>query len=154
MNAIKKILVPLDFSPTSAEALRFAVDLSLKYEASITILYVDELVFIMSPYAPLPANTIQNWISEGRTLLENAKGDALKAGATDVDAVLLQGRASPEIIRVAHDGNFDLIVMGTHGRSGVDRVLIGSVAERVVRRAPCPVLTVGLPHARSADEKT
>jgi glycine betaine transporter len=80
--------------------------------------------------------------AEFERLLRIAREQALQAGAANVETKLLQGFAAQEITKLARQGGFDLIVMGTHGRTGVSHLLIGSVAERVVRTAHCPVLTV------------
>jgi nucleotide-binding universal stress UspA family protein len=74
--------------------------------------------------------------------LEEAKGEAQRAGATAVDTKLLQGAVAPEIVDYAKKGDYDLIVIGTHGHTGLKHALLGSVAERVVRLAPCPVLSL------------
>jgi nucleotide-binding universal stress UspA family protein len=74
--------------------------------------------------------------------LEEAKGEAQRAGATAVDTKLLQGAVAPEIVDYAKQGDYDLIVIGTHGHTGLKHALLGSVAERVVRLAPCPVLSL------------
>ena len=75
------------------------------------------------------------------------------AGASAVQTLVAEGSPAEEIARCAERGGFDLIVIGTHGRRGVQRVLIGSVAERVVRLAPCPVLTVRVPEEELKKEK-
>jgi nucleotide-binding universal stress UspA family protein len=77
--------------------------------------------------------------------LHQVERDAAQAGAGEVSSSLRQGAPFDEIIANAREGGFDLIVMGTHGGSGLKHVLLGSVAEKVVRKAPCAVLTVRLP---------
>jgi nucleotide-binding universal stress UspA family protein len=144
MNTIKKILVPVDFSPGGADALALAVDLSNRYEAGLTIINVNELMPSLLPSSTLPPSVLESWVSEANQLLEDTKLRALSAGAHRVETEFLQGKPYLEIVRFATEGHFDLIVMGTHGRTGVKHALIGSVAERVVRHAHCPVLTVRL----------
>jgi universal stress protein A len=144
MISIRKILVPVDFSEHSREALRYACDLAGRYGAALTLLHVLEL----------PPRTAG---PDGYLLFEAEAGDALRepleqqlhllqqeltAGGTTSDARLIPGRPASEIVRAAAEGGYDLVVMGTHGRTGLGRALLGSVAERVVRRARCPVLTV------------
>jgi nucleotide-binding universal stress UspA family protein len=77
-----------------------------------------------------------------KTELESTRQLALESGASRVDTRLLQGMVAGEIVEFARQGEFDLIVMGTHGRTGMMHLIIGSIAERVLRLAPCPVLTV------------
>jgi nucleotide-binding universal stress UspA family protein len=144
MFNLKKILVPVDFSEHSAQALRVAADLSLKYGASITLLHVNDLVISLAPYPALPPRIIETAAAEARTLLERTQAQAASLGVGKVDANLIDGQPFHEIVRFAEQGDYDLIVMGTHGRSGFNRFLLGSVAERVVRRAGRPVLTVPL----------
>jgi nucleotide-binding universal stress UspA family protein len=141
---IKKILVPVDFSSHSAEAVRFAADLSRRYEASLELIHA----FYMQTYAlpegyvvPTPEQ-FDLVVQQLEGQLVSAKNAALEAGASSVETRLLQGRPTSEILRVAREDKIDLIVMGTHGRTGLKHLWIGSVAENVVRHAVCPVLTV------------
>lgn len=144
MMPYTKILVPTDFSPSATEALHSAADLAARYGASITLVHVFEhLVY------PFPEATgfsaivnLADVIEDIDRLLEKSKQAALQAGAKTVTATQLQGYPPTEIAGYAKSGGFDLIVMGTHGRRGLSHLMIGSVAERVVRLAPCAVLTV------------
>jgi universal stress protein A len=144
MTAITRILVPTDFSETSDAALDYAYALACRLDASLHLLHVidDPVADGLSPDA---------CIVEGpalRTaLLENARDCLAHRAARDEPRVPVQtevvfGHGSRTIAEYATDRSIDLIVMGTHGRTGVAHVLLGSVAERVVRTAPCPVLTV------------
>jgi nucleotide-binding universal stress UspA family protein len=151
MTTIKKILVPVDFSPGASEALGFAVDLSVRYGASLTILNVNELISNLIPTSAMPSSILETWIGEAHRLLDDNRDRALNAGARQVEKAFLQGTPHQEIVRFASECHFDLIVMGTHGRTGLKHAFIGSVAERVVRGASCPVLTVRL--RDSSDER-
>jgi nucleotide-binding universal stress UspA family protein len=151
VTSISKILVPVDFSEHAAQALRFAADLALKYRASLTILHVNELVISLAPYAPVPSSLIDEAAAEARTLLAREKAHATSLGVSLVETALIDGRAYYEIVGFAEQGSYDLIVMGTHGRSGFNRVMLGSVAEHVVRRAGRPVLAVPLRSAAKAE---
>lgn len=154
MKPITNILVPLDFSEHSAAALKYAVDLARHYEATLQLLHVFAPVFYSVPEGyllPGPAEITQVR-SALEQELERAKHDACAGGALIVKTLLLEGHPPSEILRVAREGGFDLIVMGTHGRTGVKHVLIGSVAENVVRHAPCPVLTVRTPKHPKAEQ--
>lgn len=136
MIRLKKILVPTDFSECSDAAVRHGFELARTFDATVHLLHVvDDL--------PIPMVEV----------LEHSQEEARKrllASVRESDrprAVVACTIAAPvaEILRYAQDESIDLIVMGTHGRGFVAHALIGSVAERVVRRAPCPVLTVRQP---------
>jgi universal stress protein A len=149
MKQFQKILVPVDFSACSAEAVRFAADLSQRYTADVTLVNVFEPLVYMNPegyplYMPGQFEELQ---AQHKKALDKATREAEAAGALHVKAEQLEGSPTSEIIGFARAENFDLIVIGTHGRTGFKHALIGSVAERVVRNAPCPVLTV---HATAA----
>lgn len=144
MEGISKILVPTDFSTHASQALHFAVDLARRYEASIDLVHVFEPFTYALPdgYVFMGAENFNVLMDQFRAELETARKGALELGAKNVEATLLQGSPSEEIVRCAKERKSDLIVMGTHGRKGINHFLIGSVAERVVRMAPCPVLTM------------
>ncbi len=145
MKNIQKILVPFDGSPHSNEAVACAADLANRYEASVLILYVDHPFTYALPQgyaAPTPEQLER--VREGcfEQDIALARHAAVSAGAPRVETLVQRGDPVTEIVRAASDGSFDLIVMGTHGRTGLQRTLLGSITENVVRRAPCPVLTV------------
>ena len=148
MAPFNKILVAIDFSPAAEAALRLASELSRRFEAPLALVYV----FEQGDY-PLPdghvvftSEQFKRMVGQFEQHLAQARRAALDAGARDVTTFILHGWAPNEIIRFAEEGAFDLVVMGTQGRSGLKRLLLGSVAERVVRTASCPVLTVHGPH--------
>jgi nucleotide-binding universal stress UspA family protein len=134
----KKILFATDFSPASDAALKYATALARDSGATMVILHVEELP---TPYAGgemlLPQPEYPN--PEIRRMLE-AVVPADKNVKFEHHLVL--GTPAEDIVRVANEKNVDLIVIGTHGRTGLKRVLMGSVAEAVMRRAGCPVLTL------------
>jgi len=144
MKPFKRILVPTDFSSHADQALRTAGDLAQRYEAAITIVHTYEPMAYTLPdgYVLLSPQQHADVLTEFSKLLAAAKSTALAAGAGKVDIEQLQGIAANEIVEHARAGGFDLIVMGTHGRKGLSHALLGSVAERVLRHAPCPVLVV------------
>ena len=160
MKPFTKILIPVDFSSHSDEAVRFAADLSRRYEASVTLVHVYEIVAYALPdgYILYTESQLASMMSEFERLLEAAKANAEAAGALRVDTKMLQGVVSSEIVGFAEDGGYDLIIMGTHGRTGLKHALLGSVAEQVIRKAPCPVMTVRLagrkPETKSSSRKT
>ena len=152
MNTIRRILAPVDFSECSLAAFDFAVELGRRFEAEVDVLHVWE--------APtfVPAEVVV--AAHASSLMELARTSAERDLATFVSNAARRGkpvhdsRSEPghpvEVItNAAKSGSYDLIVLGTHGRTGLSRALIGSVAERVVRHAPCPVLTVRLPRPKT-----
>lgn len=140
----KKLLCPVDFSPGSQQAMRVAVRLANEQDA--------ELVLVHSWYLPpvafsgefmYPADVVQQLSDQAQRDLEAAVAEAGKLGARHVTSRLLAGPPWQQIVDlVKHEPAFGLIVIGTHGRTGLARVVLGSVTELVVRHAPCPVLTV------------
>jgi nucleotide-binding universal stress UspA family protein len=144
MKPFKKLLVPTDFSLPSKAAVELAAELSRRYEAGLTLINVYEPTTYMVPdgFQFYNAAQIETILAEFAKSLSTAKREAESAGALSVLTQQLQGIASTQIVDFARTGNYDLIVVGTHGRKGLQRALIGSVAEKVVRTAPCPVLVV------------
>jgi nucleotide-binding universal stress UspA family protein len=150
MKLFQKILVATDFSPHAAAALRLACELAKTCDASLCLVHAYDLI----PYAlpegmPLYDATMLARLREDLTRqLSRSREEALSAGVKQVEISLVQGPAPQEIVRIAEEG-YSLIVLGTHGRSGLAHLLLGSVAERVVRKAPCPVITVPLKEAHA-----
>jgi nucleotide-binding universal stress UspA family protein len=139
MFPIKTILYPTDFSPPSGCALDMAFALARDHGARLVLLHVLPPFIATETYLPpSPQECRDEAWTELRQLYEsNPKARELRV-ATQIG----EGDPAREILRVAADTDADLIVMGTHGRTGLRRLLMGSVAEQVLRRAPCPVLTV------------
>ncbi len=148
----KKLLVPIDFSAHADEAIRVAADLARRYALPVTLLHVHEPPIYAVP-ALFSASQLNAMIGELEDKLATAKAGAALAGVADVRTMMLQGSPFERIVKVARDGDYDLIVMGTHGLSGVRHLLIGSVAEKVVRKAPCAVLSCARA-IRSGDDRT
>jgi nucleotide-binding universal stress UspA family protein len=147
---LKKILVPVDFSDCSKKALRYAIPLARQHEAAVTLLYVvavptwpgtgDGGGFNYSFEPDFTAMEADMRASGGRQLSALAEEEARREVSTDT--LVRTGSAAIEIIEAAKSLPADLIVISTHGRTGLKHVWLGSVAEHVVRRAPCPVLVV------------
>ena len=144
MIEIKRILCPIDYSEFSRRALDRAIAIAQWYRASVTALYVLPQVASLIPagypglYPPI-AFTAED-LEQFKTQL-----DAFVAGSNSrakVDTVVVEGNIADWITSVARELPADLVVMGTHGRSGFDRLMLGSVTEKVLRKAPCPMLTV------------
>jgi universal stress protein A len=144
MKPFEKILIPVDFGLHSAEAMRRAVDVAAHYGASLTLVYVYEPLDYALPegYALYAPEQVVQLLDDFRERLSAAAREVEGMGAQSVTHEVLTGPAAVEIAEYARAHAFDLIVMGTHGRQGLSHLLMGSVAERVLRTAPCPVLTV------------
>lgn len=144
MKPFKKILIASDFSEYSKEALRYGADLARLYDGSVLVVHVYQPIDYALPdgYMMFTPAQMTRMMSEIEQRLAKDKQDALAAGAPRVETSLPIGKAAFEIVEAAREGDCDLIVMGTHGRTGLSHVFLGSTAERVVRTAPCPVLTV------------
>jgi nucleotide-binding universal stress UspA family protein len=140
--ALKTILVPTDFSEPSANALRYARAFAENFNAALHLLHVLEVpVFTGWEAPPLVLEDLEQGArNQLERLLTAEERQQFRA-----QLVLLNGSPFVEIVRYAREQGVDLIVMGTHGRGPIAHMLLGSVAERVVRKAPCPVLTVRHP---------
>lgn len=144
MNDFKKILVATDFSTTADEAVRRAAALAARYDATLVIAHVAQAPTFLVPAAYLEYARKLFDESSGSLgkLLERAAKEARAVGAKRVRTELVQGLPAPELVGLAQAENCDLIVIGTHGRTGVQHAIMGSVAERVVRGATCAVMTI------------
>jgi len=139
---IKRILVPHDFSDTAQCALSYALDLAEKFGAGITVVHAYEYPILSYPEGPaLTGDLVRQIQTAAGSALDGVVSKARRPGV-EIASALRQGPAWSEILAAANELKADLIVIGTHGRRGLSRALLGSVAERVVRSASCPVLTV------------
>jgi nucleotide-binding universal stress UspA family protein len=142
-----KILIPIDFSDYSKSALRYAVDFSKCFKAEIHLIYVVEPV-IYPPDFSMGQIAIPSVNAEWD---DRAKEELAKLAKTEIPTdvkskiILKTGKPFLEIIETATEEDIDLIIIATHGHSGVEHILFGSTAEKVVRKAPCPVLTLREP---------
>ena len=152
MIDLKRILIPTDFSDTSEAALRYGVELARRFKARPYLFHVP----------PNPGEAAGAEYPLGIfEIMHNDAHDRLLGLLTDAEVAELRpecamriGSPAEEIVKYADDHQIDLIVLGTHGRNGVARLLLGSVAESVVRKARCPVLTVHHPeHEFLAEEE-
>lgn len=140
------ILVPIDFSANAAVAIDVAVALARAVGGTIELVHVYGVPAIMLPdgstFASSPSELLS--VTERVEAELSAAKQAAVAGAAGVAVVAqsLMGAPADEIVRLAGSGRYDVVVMGTHGRTGLRRLLMGSIAESVVRRSPIPVLTV------------
>lgn len=138
MIDIRRVLCPVDFSEHADVAADWARDLSDRFGAELHLLHV---VAVLDPLIPPGAATFASELV--REIQESARSRLDEvAGGHDAVTALREGAPFGEIVDYATEQDIDLIVMGTHGRTGISHLLIGSVAEKVVRRAPCAVLTI------------
>lgn len=144
---LTRILVPIDFSEASAAALKYALPLAASFGAEVHLLHVLDLAagqyfaaeMAMVPSPAIEAEAVARAEAELAALLTRDEIATYRARL-----VTLRGVPFASIVSYARERRIDLIVMGTHGRGAVAHLLIGSVAENVVRKAPCPVLTIPL----------
>ncbi len=139
---IEKILVPIDFSDCSKKALQYALPLAKQYKAAITLLYVVPPIYVAGEYGGI--NYVQLEASmrqDGEKELAKLATESLP-GEVATNTIVRAGSPANEIVETAKSLVADLIVISTHGRTGLQHVFLGSVAEHVVQHAPCPVFVV------------
>jgi nucleotide-binding universal stress UspA family protein len=144
MFMLKRILLPLDFGEPSMGALDHARVIAGRFEASLDLLHVVPNPYLDDPaglYVPLPETYLKDLVKDAQKRLDEALPSSDRQ-QFNVRTIVKVGDPVFQIVEYARLESIDLIVMGTHGRSGVAHLFLGSVAERVVRTAPCPVLTV------------
>ena len=142
--AFKKILCPIDFSTTSQQAMRTAIRLANEHAAELVLVHTWSIpATAAASEFGISGEVVDQLITDAQSSLDAAVAEAARIGAARVASKLLIGVPWQQVVDLAErDPAFDLIVIGTHGRTGGARILLGSVAEAVVRHAPCPVLTV------------
>jgi universal stress protein A len=143
--AIRRILAPADFDVCSSPTIRYAAELAEKFGAELILLHIVQDLGLAMPDAvmptPVPAPMLTQLIDAAKTGLENlVKAENL--GRLNPRLEVRVGSPAGEIVAVANELKVDLVCIGTHGRGGLAHFLLGSVAEKVVRQAPCPVLTI------------
>ena len=149
MITIHRVLAPTDFSDSSVPAVRYAAELAGKFGAELVLLHVVQDLTLVVPDVMMPLPVATPALNE---MVEGAKaGLATFAQKLGLDSLRPKtevriGAPAAEIVAAAGDLKADLLCIGTHGRTGLAHFLLGSVAERIVRHAPCPVLTVRPPH--------
>ena len=145
---IRRILVPVDFTEHSEHATWYACELAARIGARIELLHVVEDPFISGAWSPgvylgPSAEMLESILTDAENRLERAASAVAESGVRP-QYVVLRGHPAQSIVEHARTGDADLIVMGTHGRTGLSHLLLGSVAERTLRTAACPVLTIKL----------
>ena len=147
MTKIQRILVPVDFSPSSRAALDHAMFLADRFGAKVTVLHSWDLPGYLHPdltvwSGDVSASLMEHARKDAQQCMVEFSRDAKVDGDERVTTQVVSGAPYSTIIAAVEDGGFDLVVMGTHGRTGVAHLVMGSVAEKIVRHSPCPVMTV------------
>ena len=144
MNEIKKIMVPVDFSENSQKILRSAVDFAGKFGAELAVIFVvqsfDDYSGFFVPHMPI-AQFEDEMVESATTKMKSFVAETLDPAVSRTTAIL-SGDVVDELNSYVTDNSIDLIIMGTHGYKGLEKILFGSVAEKVVKTAACPVLTI------------
>ncbi len=146
MTHVSKVLYPTDFSDFSISALPWAIDLSERFGAQFYCLHVVDEAF--QYWAPSGENVLpaaipyEELLESGRAQMRKFLEQNLPGKTETIHQAVVLGNPFAEIVNYARDQQIDLIVLATHGRSALATMLLGSTAEKVVRKAPCPVLTV------------
>lgn len=156
-ESLNRILVPVDFSAHSEKAVHYATTLANKFGARLSLIHVVEDPFVTGAwqaeaFVPNIPELLDEMIKAADTHMGELKKH-LAANGFVVETTIIKGQPARAIVEQASMGKYDLIVMGTHGRTGLSHALLGSVAERVVQKAPCPVLTVREAAPTAADAR-
>lgn len=148
MAPFRHIMVPVDFGEISEQAVDLALTMAGRFDARVTLLHVSWMPpYYYSAYAEGLAFPLDEMETAAKKLLDEALAKA-KARYPRTESKIIAGEPWEKILEAAKESGADLIVMGTHGRHGVSRVFLGSVAEKVVRHSPIPVLTTAGPGGR------
>jgi nucleotide-binding universal stress UspA family protein len=144
MKEFKKILFPIDFSESTPKILPYVLSMSQNFGGTVYLLYVvRDLKYLTSFHVPHPSlDLIEKEIAENSSKMMDKVCEEDLQGCPRFVKKILVGDAASEIIRYAQEEKVDLIIMGTHGRKGLEKALFGSVAEKVVKNSPVPVLTI------------
>jgi nucleotide-binding universal stress UspA family protein len=144
MKGFKKILFPIDFSECSKKVFPFALEMAQKFDAKLYLLFVARDISYLTT-VDVPWELLSDTVAEVARGGENRMQAFCDKGLSDFpnyESKVVTGDPADEIMKFANEQDIDLIVMGTHGRKGLDRTLMGSVADHVIKNAPAPVLTI------------
>jgi nucleotide-binding universal stress UspA family protein len=152
MKTFEKILTAIDFSESSDYAFEYALMLARQFQAELTIMHViNEPVDLRGFYVPhISFEQLEKEIEEGAQIMMEKFCQTRMGEFTGYQTAIVSGIPYEEIIRKAEETGSSLVVLGTHGRTGLDHIIFGSTAERVVRSASCPVLTIRMPVKQQA----
>lgn len=144
MREIKKILLPIDFSAASIKILQYAIFVAEKYNAKIFIVNVLKYPYTISglPHSKQGDEYEEDMIRYAKKKMASYLEENRDQIPVSFESSILSGHAAERIINYAEVESFDLIIIGTHGHKGLEKMLLGSVAEKVIKLAPCPVLTI------------
>jgi nucleotide-binding universal stress UspA family protein len=143
MAAFQKIVVPIDFSEHSARALEMAIDIAKQFRGSIHLVHSYPInPILLSPYGVSIPPDLERGFRESTDAQLREWAERVRKAGVEVEIFTSADAASEAIVRHADEIHADLIVMGTRGLTGLKHVVLGSVAERTLRHAPCPVLTL------------
>ena len=144
MKEFKRILFPVDLSGSSVKIVSYVQTVAKKFDSEIHILFVARILdYFTGIYVPAPSiTTMEKDIIDGAEKRLYEFMDEHFTAFPNTKTEVVAGDASEEIIKYIEDRHIDLVIMGTHGRKGLDKVIFGSVAERVVKTAPVPVMVV------------
>jgi universal stress protein A len=147
MKPFDRILTAVDFSDSSDFAFEYALTLARQFQSELTVMHViNEPVDLRGFYVPhISFEQLEKEIEEGAEKMMEKFCQTRMGDFTDFKTIVAAGIPYEEIIRKAEEAGAALIVLGTHGRTGIDHLIFGSTAERVVRSAACPVLTIRMP---------
>ncbi len=149
MITLKNVLVATDFSEPSAAALMYGSELARRFGATLHVFHAVQNIYIgmlgAEAYPAFPPDLQQQIEDDARRGVNELVADLEKSGLATVKTIVTSSSPALAIVDYAKDQHIDIIVMGTHGRGALAQLMMGSVAERVVRLAPCPVLTVRHP---------
>jgi len=153
---IRSILLPTDFSECGNFALSYAASLARTFHASIICINVIEPIVPTVGYSgmtePLPIADITEQLEDSAERELPKLAECAECEGIEIEEIIVHGEAASEIVRVAKEREIDLIVIASHGRTGLGRILFGSTAEAVVRHAPCPVLVVKPPQHQGEEK--
>lgn len=146
MFTVSSLLVPTDFSENATQALNLAKEIARGSQATLHLLHIVEPVVYPADwsYAQVGFADIEQELSDNASTELTKLAEQLTADGYRIETAVRRGRASDEICGYAADQGISIIAIGTHGRSGIEHFLFGSTTERVLRKAPCPVLSVRL----------
>jgi len=147
MKPFEKILTAIDFSESSDFAFEYALTLARQFQSELTVMHViNEPVDLRGFYVPhISFEQLEKEIEEGAEKMMEKFCQTKMGDFTSYTTAVVAGIPYEEILRKAEETGASLIVLGTHGRTGIDHLIFGSTAERVVRSATCPVLTIRMP---------
>jgi nucleotide-binding universal stress UspA family protein len=140
---VRRLVVPTDFSPTADRALSRAIDMARALPARIELIHVHSPVLVLPP--PIDMVSLSTVFPKAQEKMEEAleaRAGRVRDAGVECDIQLLEGSPHVEIVALADKVQAELIVLGTHGRGGLAHAVLGSVTERVIHRATCPVLVV------------